>query len=144
MADVAAVEAAAGRLAYAAVAGRVLRCLREGRALSQAELASRADLSTSSLSRFETGQSLPDMYEVYHIALALGVTPSKIHDLAEVALGGAVQLRRRISPGRSWRGVSRAELAGLAAIAVAGVLPEAERRASGSPRRRSARSRRTR
>jgi transcriptional regulator with XRE-family HTH domain len=58
----------------AAIAGTIRR-LRLDAQWSQANLAGRAQLSTSALSRFECGRSEPSLGEAFRIADALGLSP---------------------------------------------------------------------
>lgn len=95
--------------------GQVLRRLRGD--LSQAELAARAGLSTSALSRFELGQTQPDAYELRTVALALGRAPADLVLLLERALAWAVEASRRVD-------VAIDGVAGLAQLAAAASLPE--------------------
>jgi len=69
------------RVTYARIAGAVIRRLREG--TPQAAVAASSGLSQSALSRFENGQSLPDMYETMRLARALGRTPSDLLRLVD-------------------------------------------------------------
>jgi len=60
--------------------GAILRSLREEHGLTQSELAHKAGLQQSYLSRLESGtrSSRPDGYALAHIALALGITIEEI------------------------------------------------------------------
>ena len=62
------------RALYAFVVGRVLISYRATHKLTQKQLAQKAELSQSSLSRFECGQSLPDIWEISAIAPAFMLT----------------------------------------------------------------------
>ena len=55
-----------------------VRRLRELRALSQRELAARANLSVTTVNRIETGKRKPIPRTVRRLAEALGVTPEEL------------------------------------------------------------------
>lgn len=63
---------------YQEILGRSLHLLREGRGMTQSELATKSGLSQSSLSRMEKGLSSPDASQVESIAAALGLPTYKI------------------------------------------------------------------
>lgn len=96
--------------------------------MSQAALATRAALSQSALSRFENGQSLPDMYETRRLARALGRTPAQLLDLVDQAFARAAQVAPKVATEDQWNSIAAAALAGLAIIAVVAILEEAERK----------------
>lgn len=59
------------RQIFAITFGQMLRGLRETGKLTQADLAKRARLSQSALSRFEKGQSIPDVWQLGGLGAAL-------------------------------------------------------------------------
>lgn len=65
------------RLVYAVALGATIAQRRQGR-MTQRALALDAGLSQSALSRFETGQTMPDAYELHRLALALEVTVAQL------------------------------------------------------------------
>jgi transcriptional regulator with XRE-family HTH domain len=123
------------RDAYAAVAGQVILQLRKGR-MSQEALAKKAQLSQSALSRFENGQTLPDVYELRALASALEEQPHQLTAKIEIAFARARdEARRRTSPDAAkkaaespWSGVAAVMLAAFAMIGVAAMLDEAEKK----------------
>jgi len=115
------------RAVYAAVTGQVIQRLRAGR-LSQAALAARAGLSPSALSRFENGQSMPDLYEQRRLALALDRTPGQLAELFEQAFARATQVAQQVGGEGQWNRISAAAIAGLAVIAAVAILEEAEKK----------------
>ncbi|MGC3964140.1 MAG: helix-turn-helix transcriptional regulator [Rhodocyclaceae bacterium] len=58
--------------------GLVVRTQREALALSQEQLAERADLNRSYLGEIERGVAMPSLATVIKLAAALGVTPSSL------------------------------------------------------------------
>lgn len=60
----------------AAGLGRVARRMREGQALTLAEVAQRANISPAMLSRLETGHASPSLETIVSLASALGVKPA--------------------------------------------------------------------
>ena len=107
-------DAPADRQVYIAVLGQVIRQLRAAKQMSQEKLAGAAGLSKSALSRFELGQSTPDLEEGRRVAAALST------DLAELARITEAAMTRAISIGRDGR-TNGAAQAGLAMMAVAEV-----------------------
>ena len=71
------------------VTGAVIRQLREARGLTQAELAGKIDVSSKTVSKWETGKGLPDISLLGPLAGALGVS------VLELMAGGAVTNRNR-------------------------------------------------
>jgi len=116
------------RAAYAAIAGRVVRRMRELADLSQADLASRSSLSTSSLSRFEHGQSMPDLHELRRLAIAIGRDAAGLIAIVDRAFDRAGEIARRIVAGD--RAPSAAEMSAVAAIAASEVCDASRRRAA--------------
>lgn len=108
------------RLTYAAVVGQVVQQLRAGH-MSQQMLATKAGLSQSSLSRFEKGQTLPDMFEMRRLAAALGKKPADFVALIEQALTRTTEVAKKVSPLDDLAAIA---LAGLAVVAVATLLDE--------------------
>lgn len=108
------------RLTYAAVVGQVVQQLRTGH-MSQQMLASKAGLSQSSLSRFEKGQTLPDMFEMRRLATALDKKPADFVALIEQALTRTTEVAKKVSPLDDLAAIA---LAGLAVVAVATLLDE--------------------
>jgi transcriptional regulator with XRE-family HTH domain len=115
------------RTAYAAVAGQLIQKLRTGR-LSQEALATRAGLSQSALSRFENGQTMPDLYEVRSLARALGETPSELIAKIDEAFVRTTEAAKKVSPGVPWAGIAAGVFAGLAVVGVATMLDEAAKK----------------
>jgi transcriptional regulator with XRE-family HTH domain len=66
-----------------AVFSRVLRALRRVRRMSVAELASRGGLPQARISRIESGDSEPNILELFAIAQVCGVKPSWLTRAAE-------------------------------------------------------------
>ena len=56
------------------VTGNTIRQLREGRKLTQAELAERIGISSKTISKWETGKGLPDISLLQPLAQALGIS----------------------------------------------------------------------
>ena len=56
------------------VTGTTIKTLREGRNLTQAELAERIGVSSKTVSKWETGKGLPDISLLQPLALALGIS----------------------------------------------------------------------
>ena len=56
------------------VTGTTIKTLREGRNLTQAELAERIGISSKTVSKWETGKGLPDISLLQPLALALGIS----------------------------------------------------------------------
>lgn len=71
------------------VTGATIRRLREGRHLTQAQLAGRIDVSSKTVSKWETGRGLPDITLLEPLAGALGVS------VAELLSGDCVINRNR-------------------------------------------------
>lgn len=57
-----------------------LKRIREKKGLSQSELARRADLNHSTISKFESGGTSPNKRTIRILADVLGVSPSKLTD----------------------------------------------------------------
>jgi transcriptional regulator with XRE-family HTH domain len=74
--------------------GAVLRALRRQRAMSQDELSQLASVSQSSLSRWELGETGPDVRELWRLAGALGKRPFELVLLVEHRLAGVVEGRQ--------------------------------------------------
>lgn len=77
------------------VLGDRLRVLREGRALSQAELGRRAGTSATEVATIERGERAPTIVSLEHLARALGVPISAFFEDTE--------LHRNSPPGRNER-----------------------------------------
>jgi XRE family transcriptional regulator, regulator of sulfur utilization len=58
--------------------GAVVRSLREAQALSQEQLAERADLNRSYIGEIERGVAMPSLATVVKLAAALGVSSSTL------------------------------------------------------------------
>lgn len=71
------------------VTGAAVKGLREARGLTQAELAARIDVSSKTVSKWETGKGLPDISLLEPLAAALGVS------VMELMSGDAVTNRNR-------------------------------------------------
>lgn len=59
---------------FAAVAGRVIAALRDQAGVTQGGLGVRANLPQSTVSRIETGATVPSVYDLWRISVALSVT----------------------------------------------------------------------
>lgn len=118
------------RQAYAAVAGQVLSQLRALRRLSQEAVAARAGLSQSTLSRFEKGQTLPDVYEVRALALALGHTAHQLMARIEDAYERTKSAAKKVTSGSPLEALAAGVLAGLAIAGVAAMLDEVNKKNS--------------
>lgn len=114
------------RLAYATVVGQVVQRLR-GRT-SQEALALRAGLSQSALSRFENGQSMPDMYEVRRLSSALGMSPGDFMTLIDQAFARTRAVAKKVSSSDTWAGIATVAMVGFAMVGVVAVLEEQERK----------------
>jgi len=115
------------RTTYAAVVGQVIQRLRAGR-MNQQQLALRAGLSQSALSRFEKGQSLPDLYETRRLARALDQKPGQFVDLIDQALVRTADVTKKVSTGDSVDGFAAIALGSLAFLGVVALLGEAEKK----------------
>ena len=73
--------------------GKTLRALRESRGFSQAELARRAGLGKSQVSRYERGKELPQLVSLEKLLGALGAEPLTLFYTAHL-----LQHRAEISP----------------------------------------------
>ncbi len=104
------------RDAYLAVVGQVLHHLRKRQRLTQGELAGAADISQSALSRFETGQTLPDLFELRGLAQALGTTPGDLVTLIERAASSTAEVMQHAPAVRSPAGLAAVARLGLAAL----------------------------
>ena len=71
------------------VTGAAIRRLREARALTQAQLAEKLDVSSKTVSKWETGRGLPDICMLEPLCAALGVS------MTELLSGSAVVNRNR-------------------------------------------------
>lgn len=115
------------RATYAAVVGQVIQHLRSGR-MNQQQLAQKAELSQSSLSRFEKGQSLPDLFETRRLARALGKKPGEFVELIDQALARTADVARKVSTGDSLDGLAAVALGSLAFLGVVAILGEVEKK----------------
>jgi transcriptional regulator with XRE-family HTH domain len=115
------------RATYAAVVGQVIQHLRSGR-MTQQQLAEKASLSQSSLSRFEKGQSLPDLFETRRLARALGKKPGEFVDLLDQALARTADVAKKVSPSEPLDGLAAVALGSLAVLGVVALLGEAEKK----------------
>lgn len=73
--------------------GRTLRALRESKGISQAELARRARLGKSQLSKYERGKELPQLVTLEKLLDALGAEPLTLFYTAHL-----LKHRAEISP----------------------------------------------
>ncbi|MFA9439371.1 helix-turn-helix domain-containing protein [Uliginosibacterium sp. sgz301328] len=73
--------------------GLVVRTQREALALSQEQLAERADLNRSYLGEIERGVAMPSLATVIKLAAALGVTPSFLLARYEESAPSAASVR---------------------------------------------------
>ena len=71
------------------VTGATIKGLREARGLTQAELAGKIDVSSKTVSKWETGKGLPDISLLEPLSAALGVS------VMELLSGGAVTNRTK-------------------------------------------------
>ena len=120
------------RLAYAAVAGQLILRLRTGK-FSQEALAARAKLSQSALSRFENGQSLPDVYELRALAGAFGHKPSELMEKFDEAFARTRDAAKKVSPGSPWEAIAAGMVAGLAIVGVAAMMDETKKNTRKKP-----------
>jgi len=118
------------RRAYAAVAGQMILQLRNARRLSQEGLAKKAQLSQSSLSRFENGQTLPDAYELRMLAAALDHPPHRFLEKIEQAFARTREAAMKVTTGTLWPEVAAGVITGLAMVGVATTLAESEGKGS--------------
>lgn len=110
------------RQVYAAVVGRLIQRARTKTGARQEDLALRAGLSQSSLSRFENGQSLPDLYELRGLARALDEEPDEFVARSERAFELTKAAADKVAPGAGWAEIvatgvlSAVVLVGIAAL----------------------------
>ena len=71
------------------VTGATIKSIREARGLTQAELAGKIDVSSKTVSKWETGKGLPDISLLEPLSAALGVS------VMELMSGGAVTNRNK-------------------------------------------------
>ena len=71
------------------VTGATIKGLREARGLTQAEVAGKIDVSSKTVSKWETGKGLPDISLLEPLSAALGVS------VMELMSGGAVTNRNK-------------------------------------------------
>jgi transcriptional regulator with XRE-family HTH domain len=64
--------------------GKTLALLREGRAVSQADLARKAKISRSQLSRYEQGKAYPKLDALERLLLGLDVTASQFFRILDL------------------------------------------------------------
>jgi len=125
------------RAAYLIVSGKVIARLRQREELTQGQLAVRAGLTQSGLSRVEAGQAALEAYTQRSIAQALGLAPDDLQRLIDQAYdrtantaAGAMNSQQGAGGPPWWQGALAvagvAGLAGLAAFAVAAVLAEVD------------------
>ena len=114
---------------YAMVVGKLLKALRLEARLTQQELASRAAITRSTLSRIERGQKQPDAPSLRRLAEALRVEPEELTERAEDAMRRAEAATRATLGDGGTGGWQRAlkvlgaiGVGGLVAFAVASVL----------------------
>ena len=62
------------------VTGTTIKTLREGRNLTQAELAERIGVSSKTVSKWETAKGLPDVSLLQPLAQALGISVMELMD----------------------------------------------------------------
>jgi transcriptional regulator with XRE-family HTH domain len=92
--------------------------------MTQQALAALAELSQSSLSRFEKGQSLPDLYETRQLTRALEISPSQFVDLVDKAFARTIALQKKMPRNEAPDGLATVALAGLAILGVVAILGE--------------------
>lgn len=97
--------------------------------MNQQQLAHKAGLSQSSLSRFEKGQSLPDMFQARRIARALDKTLHEFADRIEQAATATDEVAKKVKPGTTMDGLTAVALGGLALLGVAAMLDDAAKKA---------------
>lgn len=75
------------RRRYGVVLGEVLRILRERTGFSQTDLVrgTKVNVSQATISRFELGTSLPNLWELWCLAKALGVSHALVVQAVEIA-----------------------------------------------------------
>ena len=73
--------------------GRTLRALRESRGFSQAELALKAGMGKSQISKYERGKELPQLFSLEKLLTALGAEPLTLFYTAHL-----LKHRAEISP----------------------------------------------
>ncbi len=131
------------RALYAAVLGQVIRALR-GRA-SQGTVAGCAALSTSALSRFETGQTMPDLHEARRLSHALRIDLPRLCDVVESTMRRAEAILSDLRiPGRPSLAslIDTAQIATSAAREETGTFTQrAEGRRTAAPSQRRSKTR---
>ena len=60
------------------VTGAAIRQLREGKGLTQAELAEKLEVSSKTISKWETAKGLPDITLLEPLAAVLGIVLNKV------------------------------------------------------------------
>lgn len=70
---------------FAAVAGRVVALVREQADVTQGDLGIRANLPQSTISRIETGATVPSVYDLWRISVALSVTCAELCEVIVAA-----------------------------------------------------------
>jgi transcriptional regulator with XRE-family HTH domain len=110
------------RVAYAVVVGQLIQQLRQR--TSQVDLAKRAGLSQSSLSRFEKGQTMPDVFEMHRLAKALGRTSSEFMILVERSFQRTEDVAKKAVNADALSGVAAAVLGALSVVAVTAIIEE--------------------
>lgn len=121
------------RAAYLIVSGKVIALLRQRAGLTQGELAAKAGITQSGLSRIEAGHAALEAYTQRSIAQALGLAPEDLqryidqaYDRTEKTATSAMGERPRDPSPPWWQSAlavaGAVGLAGLAAFAVAAVL----------------------
>jgi transcriptional regulator with XRE-family HTH domain len=116
------------RAAFAVVIGRLIQRLRSG-GTSQQALAIKAGLSQSALSRFENGQSVPDLYETRRLAMALGYKPEAFMGLIEQSFARTAEVAQKVSKTEAWEGLAAVAVGGLALLGVMAILEESAKKA---------------
>ena len=82
--------------------GSVIRRLRTEREWTQEELAARLSVSSQAVSKWETGQSLPDISQVPTLARAFGVTTDELFGMEDQRIDFPAFDHQGVDPEKAW------------------------------------------
>lgn len=82
------------------VVGKALRLLRIQRGLKQTELCERTGLTSSRISRYESGHTVPSFRTVYRILMGLGVSFAELQDALDRVTPSEDHASRRRRPSK--------------------------------------------
>lgn len=110
-------------LAHMAVAGQIFRRLRCE--MSQEAFADKALITQSTLSRFENGETSPDLYELHRIATATHRSATEVIAMIDKAFKLAAGIAHKLHRARAWDMVALNDVSSLAELGVS-ALDQAE------------------